>query len=64
MIQCSDDTEAALPKWLKGYPDESEPILSHYSPKGIVKRVNGNQGIIKVSKDTCDAIGVLSTGTS
>ena len=63
-MQCSDDTEVALPKWLKGYPDQSEPILFLYSPKGIVKRVNGNQGIIKVSKDTCDAIGVLSTGTS
>ena len=26
-----------------------------------MKRVNGNQGIIKVSKDTCDATGVSFT---
>ena len=57
MMQCSDDTEAALPKWLKGYPDESEPILSHYSPGGIVKRVNANQDIQDVNRNVLSAIG-------
>merc|ERR1719456_999828 len=58
LMQRSDDTEAALPKRLQGYHDETEPILAHYSPKGIVKRVNANQNIIKVSKEVCAAIGV------
>jgi len=45
LMQRPDDTSSALVKRLKGYHDETVPILSHYSPKGVVKEVNANQGM-------------------
>ena len=45
LMQRPDDTAAALIKRLKGYHDETVPILNHYSPHGIVRTVNANQGM-------------------
>ena len=35
----------ALTKRLAGYHNETVPILKHYTPNGIVKSVNANQGM-------------------
>jgi len=43
LIQRPDDTAEALKKRLDSYNKETVPILSHYAPKGIVKRVDGGQ---------------------
>jgi adenylate kinase len=46
--QRKDDTEEALAKRLKGYHDDTEPILKHYESDGIVKKVDANQSSDKV----------------
>lgn len=43
LIQRPDDTATALVKRLKGYHDETVPILKHYQPGGVVRTVNANQ---------------------
>jgi len=43
LMQRPDDTATALVKRLKGYHNETVPILNHYSPNGVVKTVNANQ---------------------
>jgi len=42
LMQRADDTEEALTKRLQGYHDQTVPILTHYQPAGVVKRVNAN----------------------
>jgi len=48
LMQRSDDTASALVKRLRAYHGETEPILSHYEPKGIVARVDANQAMDRV----------------
>jgi adenylate kinase len=43
LMQRADDTEEALAKRLKGYHEQTVPILEHYQPQGIVVKVNANQ---------------------
>jgi adenylate kinase len=45
LMQRKDDTASALTKRLAGYHNETVPILKHYTPNGIVKSVNANQGM-------------------
>jgi len=45
LMQRPDDTSAALTKRLKAYHTETQPILKHYSSKGIVRNVNANQNL-------------------
>ena len=42
LMQRADDTEEALGKRLKGYHEQTVPILDHYAPAGVVSRVNAN----------------------
>jgi len=51
LIQRPDDTAEALTKRLDGYQKQTVPILSHYGPKGIVKRVDGGQPMDVVWND-------------
>jgi len=51
LIQRPDDTAAALKKRLDSYETQTVPILSHYAPKGIVKRVDGGQAMSAVWAD-------------
>ena len=48
LMQRPDDTSDALVKRLQGYHGETVPILDHYKPNGIVKKVNANQGMDSV----------------
>jgi len=45
LMQRADDNAEALGKRLKGYHDETEPVLSHYKdvPTCTTTRVNANQ---------------------
>jgi len=45
LMQRKDDTAQALTKRLASYHNETVPILTHYTPNGIVKSVNANQGM-------------------
>merc|ERR1719229_552126 len=48
LSQCPDDTAEALKKRLDSYNSQTVPILDHYSPKGIVKSIDGGRGITEV----------------
>ena len=43
LMQRADDTEEALGKRLEGYHAQTVPILEHYSPAGVVSKVDANQ---------------------
>jgi adenylate kinase len=45
LYQRGDDTAEALAKRLDGYHKSTVPILEHYSPAGIVHKVDANRGI-------------------
>merc|ERR1711937_1107835 len=51
LYQRADDTAEALKKRLDGYFAQTVPILDHYAPKGVVRRVNANQEPDKVWAD-------------
>ena len=42
LMQRADDTEEALGKRLEGYHAQTVPILDHYSPAGVVSKVDAN----------------------
>merc|ERR1719272_2236619 len=43
LMQRTDDTEAALGKRLEGYHAQTVPILAHYTPAGVVTKVDANE---------------------
>jgi len=43
LMQRADDTEEALKKRLQGYHGDTVPILKHYEPTGVVRKVDANQ---------------------
>jgi len=45
LYQRADDTEGALKKRLEQYWAKTTPILDHYAPTGVVRKVNANQAI-------------------
>merc|ERR1719277_1411514 len=57
LFQRPDDTAEALKKRLDGYQKQTVPILSHYAPKGIVKRVDGGQPMNVVWADVRSKLG-------
>lgn len=56
LMQRPDDTSTALVKRLKGYHNDTVPILDHYRPSGVVKSVNANQNMAGVWKETLAAL--------
>lgn len=56
LVQRPDDTAGALVKRLKGYHDETVPILKHYNPTGVVKTVNANQDVDGVWSEVLESI--------
>ncbi|KAF4654720.1 Adenylate kinase 2, mitochondrial [Perkinsus chesapeaki] len=48
LIQRPDDTAEALKTRLSAYHSQTEPIVAHYAPTGVVKHVNANQDMEKV----------------
>jgi len=43
LMQRADDTEEALCKRLQGYHAQTVPILDHYSPAGVVTKVDADK---------------------
>jgi len=58
LMQRADDTAAALKNRLHGYHTQTMPILDHYAPHGIVKRVDANQPMAKVWEQVKSALKV------
>ena len=56
LIQRPDDTAGALIKRLKGYHDETVPILKHYYPTGVVRTVNANQDVDGVWSEVLESL--------
>jgi adenylate kinase len=52
LYQRADDTAEALKSRLDGYFAKTVPILEHYGPKGIVRKVDANQAPAKVREAT------------
>jgi adenylate kinase len=51
LYQRNDDTAEALVKRLASYHGKTEPILDHYRPTGIVRKINANAGMPQVWAD-------------
>merc|ERR1711937_810566 len=51
LMQRADDTEEALTKRLKGYHEQTVPILEHYAPAGVVSKVDANKAPDEVWAD-------------
>lgn len=56
LIQRPDDTSQALGARLGAYHKETQPILNHYEPTGVVRTVNANQAMDKVWEDILGAL--------
>lgn len=58
LYQRADDTSEALKKRLKGYHEQTEPILAYYEPVTTCKvvRVNANQDMQKVWEEIENAL--------
>ena len=50
LMQRADDTEEALAKRLAGYHAQTVPILEHYEPHGIVRRIDANDALHAVGE--------------
>ena len=48
LMQRADDTEEALATRLEGYHSQTMPVLAHYEPKGVVRRVDGSRAAPEV----------------
>merc|ERR1711865_238643 len=56
LYQRADDTKAALVKRLSDYHKMTEPLLTHYSNKNIVKKINGGLPIKQVTSQVMSAM--------
>ncbi len=52
----SDDNEETVRKRLKVYQSQTEPLIAHYSPQGIVRAVDGNASVDEVAKRIEEAL--------
>ncbi|HEU5329054.1 MAG TPA: adenylate kinase [Thermomicrobiales bacterium] len=52
----ADDTEEALRERLRLYDEQTEPLLAYYQQRGIVREVNGDQPIARVTDDVLAAL--------
>lgn len=60
LVQRADDTKEALARRLRGYHQDTEPILKYYQPEGVVTIVNANQDILYIREEILTALkGVL-----
>lgn len=55
--QRADDTEEALRERLRLYDEQTQPLLDYYGGRGIVRQVNGDAPIERVTADLLAALG-------
>lgn len=58
LIQRADDTAEALKTRLKGFNEETAPILEHYKAKGIIRNIDSNAAPATVWKRVEKALGI------
>ena len=56
LYQRGDDTAEALGNRLATYESKTYPILEHYAPFGIVKKVNGNVAFDQVWEEVLKSL--------
>lgn len=56
LVQRNDDKIETVTERINVYEKETEPLVRYYSEKNLLKRVNANQPIEKVFKDTIDLL--------
>ncbi|MBO8128016.1 MAG: adenylate kinase [Peptococcaceae bacterium] len=56
LYQRSDDTEATVNERLDVYEAQTQPLIEYYSKQGLIKNINGDQDISKVSEDILAAL--------
>jgi adenylate kinase len=57
VVQRGDDTEEKVRTRYREYQESTLPILEHYAPTGVVKRVDGVGAMDEVTARVIDAIG-------
>ncbi|MEE0776987.1 MAG: adenylate kinase [Bacillota bacterium] len=57
LFQRADDTEETVKARLDVYEQQTAPLISYYTEKGLLKDINGDQDIKKVDEDIALALG-------
>mgnify|MGYP000430482470 CR=1 FL=1 len=57
LYQRSDDTEATVNQRLDVYEVQTQPLIAYYREQGLLKEVNGDQEISKVTRDVLAVLG-------
>lgn len=60
LYQRHDDTAEALKARIDNYQSKTVPILDHYKPHGVVKKIDGGQDIKKVWADVQKSLSKLN----
>jgi adenylate kinase len=58
LSQRADDNVETASKRIETYKRETEPLISYYTNKNLVRNINGNQAIDKILADITETIGV------
>jgi adenylate kinase len=58
IVQRSDDTEEVVRKRYEEYKAKTEPVLTHYDGKGLVRSVSGVGSLEEITERIKEAIGV------
>jgi adenylate kinase len=58
LVQRPDDTEEVVRKRFDEYTQKTAPLLNYYSPKGLVKKVDGVGSLDEVTERIKKAIGI------
>ena len=56
LIQRADDNESVIANRIETYEEQTAPLISYYEKKGVLKAINGEQGIKEVSDDILKVI--------
>ncbi|ACA59622.1 adenylate kinase [Candidatus Desulforudis audaxviator] len=57
LYQRSDDTEATVNQRLDVYEAQTQPLIEYYGKQGLLKEINGDQEIGKVTQDLLASLG-------
>ena len=57
LIQRTDDSVETVKSRISVYKKQTQPLIEYYDVKGLLKIVDGKQGIEKVFKDICNVLG-------
>lgn len=58
LYQRSDDSEETVANRLVVYAQQTEPLVTYYLHRGLLKTINGNQSLQEVFDDICQSLKV------